>query len=624
MAGLFQELKRRNVVRVGVAYIVVGWVVIQIAQLLFEAFGTPDWVIKTVIVLIAIGFPFVVLFAWAFELTPQGLKKTREVDLSESITHNTGRKLNRIIIGAMGVALAYFIWERQAHDHDAQPVAEPVAAAVEQAEPPAAAPEVTETARRSIAVLPFVNMSSDEEQEYFADGLTEEILNSLAKAPDLLVAARTSSFGFKGSTQPVPEIADALGVDHVLEGSVRRGGETLRITAQLIRAHDGFHLWSETFDRTMNDIIAIQEEIAIQIATALETVMDPEALEEMMQAGTASVAAYEAFLTGQGAVRAANESGDAYEALLALESWERAIEIDPEFSRALARLSFFWHIQSSSNQLRAGITDVPREEMLRRRDELLDRAIEHANDDLQRKRYVATKALNNHDIRRARRLWDEVVQELPNDDRLAIMHIYLHSLIGDPYQTAALVRDAYERFELTRDNANQYLQDLRTPEDAELMRIIAHESIEKFGNNVSILYQAHRALLWAGDIDGASTILPRINASRLSEDNKAMVMLRQLCAEGRLSEANTRYQQDLEKHGDDFAFAWMFHTLMGETDAAADALMPLDDARDYDELMNYVSYANFDPAAFPNLMAHMAGQGLEDRTIIPAPYACKR
>ncbi len=165
MAGLFQELKRRNVVRVGVAYIVVGWVVIQIAQLLFEAFGTPDWVIKTVIVLIAIGFPFVVLFAWAFELTPQGLKKTREVDLSESITHNTGRKLNRIIIGAMGVALAYFIWERQAHDHDAQPVAEPVAAAVEQAEPPAAAPEVTETARRSIAVLPFVNMSSDEEQE---------------------------------------------------------------------------------------------------------------------------------------------------------------------------------------------------------------------------------------------------------------------------------------------------------------------------------------------------------------------------------------------------------------------------------------------------------------------------
>ncbi|MGI9263061.1 MAG: tetratricopeptide repeat protein, partial [Woeseiaceae bacterium] len=188
MAGLLQEMKRRNVVRVGVAYIIVGWVVVQIAQLLFEAFGTPDWVIKTVIVLIAIGFPFALLFAWAFELTPDGLKKTREVDLSTSITHNTGRKLDFVIIATLTLALAYFIWERQAHDHNAETLVDPIADTAPPAES-AADDEVTVTTRRSIAVLPFVNMSSDEEQEYFADGLTEEILNSLAKTPDLLVAA---------------------------------------------------------------------------------------------------------------------------------------------------------------------------------------------------------------------------------------------------------------------------------------------------------------------------------------------------------------------------------------------------------------------------------------------------
>ena len=199
MTGLFKELKRRNVVRVGVAYIVVGWVVVQIAQVLFEAFGTPDWVIKTVIVLIAIGFPFALIFAWAFELTPQGLKKTREVDLSTSITHNTGRKLDFVIIAALAIALGYFIWERQTHDHAAELADEPVA---ESRRPPPdeQAPEVvvTDDVRRSIAGLPFVNMSSDQEQEWFADGLTEEILKSLAKMPDLLVTARTSSFTFKG------------------------------------------------------------------------------------------------------------------------------------------------------------------------------------------------------------------------------------------------------------------------------------------------------------------------------------------------------------------------------------------------------------------------------------------
>jgi TolB-like protein len=322
MIGFFRELKRRNVVRVGIAYVVIAWLAVEVGGVLFETFGTPDWVLKTVIVLIGIGFPFALLFAWAFEITPEGVKKTRDVPVSTSVTGSTGRKLDFVIIAALVVALGYFIWERQSRDLaapiESEQLAEeqPAGSAVESAE--AEAPVIN----RSIAVLPFVNMSSDTEQEWFADGLTEEILNSLARTPDLLVAARTSSFGYKGSSESIPTIASELGVDHVLEGSVRKGGDRLRVTAQLIRADDGFHLWSETYDRTPDDVIAIQEEIAIEIATALETAMDPQALAEMMSAGTRSVPAYEAYLLGNGAIQAGGESGDVYLWLDARDAYE--------------------------------------------------------------------------------------------------------------------------------------------------------------------------------------------------------------------------------------------------------------------------------------------------------------
>jgi len=172
MSNLFNELKRRNVVRVGFAYIVLGWVALQLGDILFEMFETPAWVGKTLAALLLLGFPFACIFAWAFEMTPEGVKKTEEVDRSESITHSTGKKLNFVIMAALVIALGYFIWERQS----------------------APEPVVEASLDKSIAVLPFVNMSSDEEQEWFADGLTEEILNSLARTPDLLVASRTSSF----------------------------------------------------------------------------------------------------------------------------------------------------------------------------------------------------------------------------------------------------------------------------------------------------------------------------------------------------------------------------------------------------------------------------------------------
>ena len=622
MAGLFSELKRRNVVRVGVAYIVVGWVTIQIAQLLFEAFGTPDWVIKTVIVLIAIGFPFALLFAWAFEVTPEGLKKTREVDLSKSITHNTGRKLDFIIIAAMGVALVYFIWERQARDDDAASLAEPVAATVEEA--PSEEQEVTETVRRSIAVLPFVNMSSDEEQEFFADGLTEEILNSLAKAPDLLVAARISSFGFKGSTQAIPNIAAELGVDHVLEGSVRRGGDTLRITAQLIRASDGFHLWSETFDRTMEDIIAIQEEIAVNIARALETAMDPEALEAMMSSGTSDVLAYEAWLTGQGLQQAASETGDPFDMLPVLESFEKAVEIDPEFSRALARLSLFWTIQMQSNQMMSQITDATLEEMRDYRDDYLDRAIRHEKDETTRLLFQGSKALNQGEYRYALRLYREYRAARPNDyERIGGLS-YTLRVLGRQEDATELTREIYSNTELTRDHANRFAQSLRTPQDADLMRAIARESIDKFSQDASVMYQVHRLLLHAGDIDGASRLLPVIRNSNLPEENTSLAEMRQYCADQRSAAAVEMLDKIVSIRPDDYGLHWLALKVLGDEEAATEAFEKTIENESADSFASYLVYAHMDVSRYPALLEIFPGQGLEDRTHYDLPYRCLR
>ena len=347
--SFFAELKRRNVVRVGIAYVVIGWFLAQVAEFAFENFGAPDWVLKSVVVLLLIGLPLALFFAWAFELTPEGVKREKDVDRSKSITRSTGHKLNFVIIGALVLALGYFIWERQSGIEQIDFAEHPDLAIVDDGA--TSGPD-----KRSIAVLPFINMSSDQEQEWFADGLTEEILNSLARTPDLLVTARTTSFGYKGSTEPVPVIAAALGVDHVLEGSVRRGGDKFRITAQLIRAADGFHLWSQSYDRSMQDIIATQEEIAIQIANALETALDPEALAEMMDAGTSSVEAYEAYLTGLGALRASDQTGDPYETLNAMESFNHAVGVDPKFAKAYAYISLFWNLQLQSNQMQITVS----------------------------------------------------------------------------------------------------------------------------------------------------------------------------------------------------------------------------------------------------------------------------
>jgi len=323
MRGFIEELRYRNVFRVAIAYIIASWLIAQAADLAADAFDAPDWVMKMLIVVLLIGLPIALFLAWAYELTPDGVVKAK--DLPEDMPKDPRSKsqLNRATLIALVVAVAWLGWDKLQ-----RPAAEPIPETTAEV----AAETTAKVATKSIAVLPFVNMSSDEEQSWFSDGLTEEILNALSRTPDLLVAARTSSFKYKGSNEDIPTIAGELGVAHILEGSVRSAKNRLRVTAQLIRASDGFHLWSQTYDRQPEDVIAIQEDIAIEIATALETAMDPEALASMVSSGTSSVPAYNAYLEGLASDSSSLSTGDAYSFLTARDAYKRAIELDPEFS----------------------------------------------------------------------------------------------------------------------------------------------------------------------------------------------------------------------------------------------------------------------------------------------------
>jgi TolB-like protein len=263
MASLLSELKRRNVFKVGVAYLVVGWIVVQVTSTVQPALKLPEFTLPLVIWLGVAGFPFALLFAWAFELTPEGLRRTEDVDAAQSVTSQTGARLNRLVIGLMALAIAFLVVDRI---RTRSPAKAPEATS---SEARAGAGGSAPVARQSIAVLPFVNMSDDKENEYFGDGLAEELLNLLAKVPDLKVAARTSSFHFKGKNPTIAEVAEALNVDTVLEGSVRRSGDTIRVVAQLISAKDSKHLWSEKYDRPLTDLFKLQDDIANSIVAAL-------------------------------------------------------------------------------------------------------------------------------------------------------------------------------------------------------------------------------------------------------------------------------------------------------------------------------------------------------------------
>ena len=321
--SLWNELKRRNVVRVGAAYILVAWIVLQVLDFTLDVIDAPNWIMQLLVVIAAVGLVGVSIFAWVFEMTPEGLKLERDVDRSTSITAETGRKLNLVIIGTLVAAVALLGYRQFMAPEPSAPVAEPQVAS----EP---APDVAEDEADipSIAVLPFEDFSEAGDQEYFSKGIAEEMLNLLAKTDALRVAARTSSFALAGSGADIREIGEKLDVETVLEGSIRKAGDQIRITAQLIKVDDGYHLWSETYDRRYEDIFQIQDEIAASIMSSLRVHLLGEAEERMHVAVAGNMEAYSAYLIGRERMALRTEE----DLKAALEQFEKAIALDPNYA----------------------------------------------------------------------------------------------------------------------------------------------------------------------------------------------------------------------------------------------------------------------------------------------------
>ncbi len=307
-----------------------AWLVMQVADVILNNIVAPGWIFHVLLLFLSIGLPFAVFFAWAFEMTPEGLKRESEVDRSQSITTKTGRKLDFLIIGVLVLTLGYFAYDKfvLSASRDAALVEATTQAVTEQA---ATEPEASAESDKSIAVLPFVNMSSDPEQEYFSDGLSEELLNLLAKIPELRVIARTSSFAYKGTNTKIVDVARELNVAHVLEGSVRKAGNQLRITAQLIRASDSSHLWSETYDRTLDNIFAIQDEIASAVVEQLKVTL----LGEAPRVRETDPAAYALYLQARQLAR--QSTAESLERSNSL--YQQVVALDPDYAAAWSGLA---------------------------------------------------------------------------------------------------------------------------------------------------------------------------------------------------------------------------------------------------------------------------------------------
>jgi len=447
------ELKRRNVTRVAVAYLVTGWIMIQVAATIVPQFNLPSWLPAFVTTMVSCGFIIALIVAWAFEITPEGVKRSNQVNITKSVTESTRKKLNNVIIILAILAGLYFGVERIFFLTSGM-----------------AEIDKSKVGTASIAVLPFVNRSNDKNNEYFSDGLSEELLNKLGKVENLHVTGRTSSFKFKGHNENITTIGNELKVDNILEGSVQKSENTIKITAQLIKVSDGFNLWSETYERELNakNIFSIQAEISNTVLKELKVYLLPAEIDAIDFFPTENIDAYNAFLEGTQLV-----IGDELPKIEeAIKKYQEAIELDPNFSEAYARLAIAYLVQ-----LRIG--NIPIEDSKVTIRENIDRAIlidvntGRAYDALGRFYFQIDEA----DL--ALQAFEKAVNLLPNDgDVLDGYHIALE--LHDRNDEAIIVqKKAYDQDPLNPSYATHYANHIRD-NDPEGAIIIYDEVIQRY------------------------------------------------------------------------------------------------------------------------------------------------
>lgn len=436
--SLFSELKRRNVFKVGVAYAIFAWLFLQLADILLPTFDAPVWVMRVVVLFIALGFVVSLFVAWAFELTPEGIKPTSAVDPAESMRQQTGHKLNYIVIGSLALALFFMVVKDYAFD---EPAATPVAAAPAEAAP-VVAPAST-VLPNSVAVLPFENLSPDPDNAFFASGIHDELLHQLAKIRDLNIIARTSVLPYAGSTEGIPAIAKALNVGTVMEGSVRYADGNVRVTAQLIDAATNSHLWSETYTRPFSDIFEIQTDIAMAIANALQAEFSLEEQASIaQQAPSSSPEAYGLFVR---AMALWQSNGPIPEVLTqVMTEMQRVIALDPGFAQPYAVLA------DINAELLFGDVGTP-DNWQQRAQELEQQALANAEHALQLDpnmgyAYAAIGKIHQQYWREeaARTAFGKALELSPNDPEVLIENSWFHAFALEPEEAIRLGQRAVE------------------------------------------------------------------------------------------------------------------------------------------------------------------------------------
>jgi TolB-like protein/cytochrome c-type biogenesis protein CcmH/NrfG len=418
MASFWGEVKRRNVFKVAVAYAVVAWVLVEAASIVLPTFKAPEWVMQVFTFLVIAGLPLALIFAWAFEMTPEGLKREHEVDRSQSITPQTGRKLDYLIIGVMALALTYFVVDKFLPTDatlTTEIVTDDTAASVDTGP--------------SIAVLPFANMSADESSVYFSDGLADTVLHMLAQIRELRVAARTSSFQFRDQSLDVAKIGEQLNVGTILEGSVQKSGDKIRVTAQLIDVSNGFHLWSGTYDRNLDDVFAIQDEIANEVVAALKVSLLGEDVERLNLGQTDNVDAYNEYLLAIDNLN--NVSTENLRS--AVNHMQEAIRLDPEYARAYSALGrayislYYWGAMNATEALAAAR-------------EAASRALDIWADSSEALAVLGQADLYDGDLESAGQLLNKAVENSPND--VVVLNYYADYLMEDarPAEAIAIYR----------------------------------------------------------------------------------------------------------------------------------------------------------------------------------------
>ena len=597
MRGFIEELRHRNVFRVGVAYVVTGWLFVQVADVAADAFNAPNWFMQMLIIVLLVGLPVSLFLSWAYELTPDGLMKAHEVPADALKDPRSGRILNIIIIATLSVAVLWLGWDKLQR------------------------PVTTVVTDKSIAVLPFEDFSPDGDHAWFAEGLTEEILNSLARTPDLLIASRTSSFSYRDTTLDIPTIAAQLNVAHMLEGSVRRSDDRLRVTAQLIRVEDDTHLWSENFDSSSEDSIEIQERIAIEIANALETAMDPEELAKMMSAGTRSVEAWETYLRGL-AVDQANSDrggGDAEGVLESIALFDKAVELDPGFGDAHLMLADIWETQINPTSILYINSDLPLAERQARFNTAINAAIKYARSDMSR--LEAELRAADFEVR----IMDQIdaaigMTEVAPERRQGWAWVsYLYMSIGeyDKAREAGLKAwAAPDEIGSARATVIQIMYEVNVEDTIHMV----DEALATANPPANLIYQSHRALLSAGMVERAARLAEDYLRQSDDFEGRKLVQIRQACAEGRVAAADKLFEEvDPESNS-----IWLFLKILGRDDEARDLLMPLDTPETIFILSGYMTYRSFEARNFPLLWKRLTAQGIDRPEARLMPYRCER